>query len=183
MRDALVASVHFDAFHRHADRLVMANIAQTVNVLQSVLLTDPETDELILTPTYHVFEMNRAHHDARSLDVRMHGVGRRTLEDGSELDLLSLSASTKDDEALISLSNLDATHSHEVMLDLRGRRVAGSAARLLTGDTVQAHNTAASPDAVGVRSHPIQEVANDFGHGIRIELPPHSYATVSLQLT
>ncbi len=57
LRDALVASVHFDAFHRHADRLVMANIAQTVNVLQAMLLTDG--DALVLTPSYHVFAMNK----------------------------------------------------------------------------------------------------------------------------
>ncbi|WP_432499337.1 alpha-N-arabinofuranosidase, partial [Kineococcus gypseus] len=57
VRDALVAAVHFDAFHAHADRLVMANIAQTVNVLQAMLLTDGQA--LVLTPSYHVFEMNK----------------------------------------------------------------------------------------------------------------------------
>ena len=65
LRDALVASLHFDSFHRHADRLVMANIAQVVNVLQAMLLTDGDT--LVRTPTYHVFEMNKGHHDADSL--------------------------------------------------------------------------------------------------------------------
>jgi alpha-N-arabinofuranosidase len=68
LRDALVASVHFDIFHRHAPRLTMANIAQTVNVLQSVLFTDG--DQLIRTPTYHVFEMNKCHHDAARLARR-----------------------------------------------------------------------------------------------------------------
>lgn len=61
MRDALVASVHFDIFGKYADRLFMANIAQTVNVLQAMILTDPDTGALVLTPTYHVFEMNTAH--------------------------------------------------------------------------------------------------------------------------
>ncbi|MEQ7004831.1 alpha-L-arabinofuranosidase C-terminal domain-containing protein [Actinopolymorpha sp. B17G11] len=56
LRDALVASLHFDIFHRHADRLVMANIAQTVNVLQAMVLTDG--DRLLKTPTFHVFEMS-----------------------------------------------------------------------------------------------------------------------------
>jgi alpha-N-arabinofuranosidase len=72
MRDALVASLHFDIFHRHARRLVMANIAQTVNVLQAVLFTDG--DSLVRTPTYHVFEMNKGHHDATSVAVQF---GRR----------------------------------------------------------------------------------------------------------
>ena len=69
LRDALVAGLHFDIFHRHAERLAMANLAQTVNVLQSVLHTDGS--RLILTPTYHVFEMNKRHHDARRLDVHL----------------------------------------------------------------------------------------------------------------
>ena len=59
VRDALVASIHFDGFHRHADRLIMANIAQTVNVLQAMILTDPESGALVLTPTYHVFAIER----------------------------------------------------------------------------------------------------------------------------
>ena len=58
LRDALVASVHFDVFHAAAERLVMANIAQTVNVLQAMILTDPDSGALVLTPTYHVFAMN-----------------------------------------------------------------------------------------------------------------------------
>src|SRR5690606_14117504 len=69
LRDALVASLHFDVFHRHAERLVMANIAQTVNVLQAMLLTDPDTGALVRTPTYHVFAMNKGHQDAASLRV------------------------------------------------------------------------------------------------------------------
>ena len=65
LRDALVATLHLDAFHAHADRVVMANIAQTVNVLQAMILTDPDTGALVLTPTYHVFAMNTGHHDAQ----------------------------------------------------------------------------------------------------------------------
>jgi len=71
MLDAIVASLHFDVFHRLADRLVMANIAQTVNVLQAMLLTDEGTGALVRTPTYHVFEMNAVHHDAASLAVHL----------------------------------------------------------------------------------------------------------------
>src|SRR5215210_2037616 len=67
LRDALAASIHFDIFHRHAERVVMTNIAQTVNVLQAMILT--QGDDLVLTPTYHVFEMNKHHQDAASLPV------------------------------------------------------------------------------------------------------------------
>ena len=80
LRDALVASVHFDAFHRHAERVVMANIAQTVNVLQAMILTDPDTGALVLTPTYHVFAMNTGHHDAAALAVHLRDVETRAVE-------------------------------------------------------------------------------------------------------
>jgi len=179
LRDALVASVHLDTFHRFADRVVMANIAQTVNVLQAMILTDPESGALVLTPSYHVFEMNTGHHDASALTVHLRGdVPTREVE-GTSLPLLSASASTTGDTALVSLSNLDADEPLTLVLDLRGREVMGSSARLLTAATLQTHNTPERPEAVtpvtfdGVRTHP---------RGLEVELPPHSYVTVSLTL-
>lgn len=178
LRDALVASVHFDAFHRHAERLVMANLAQAVNVLQAMLLTDPDTGALVLTPTYHVFEMNTAHHDAASLAVHLRDVPTR-VADGRTIGLVSASASTRGDTALVSLSNLDADADSIVVLDLRGREVTNVRARLLTATELNAHNTSARPDAVapvehsGVRPH---------ARGLEVDLPAHSYVTVALEL-
>lgn len=178
LRDALVASVHFDAFHRHADRLVMANIAQTVNVLQAMILTDPETGALVLTPTYHVFAMNTGHHDAASLAVHIVGAGTRQVAGGT-LPLLSASATTRGDTALVSITNLDADAGCTTVLDLRGRGVTGHSATILTASAIQAHNTPDSPDQVrpqafeGVRPHP---------RGLQLELPAHSYVTVELAL-
>lgn len=179
LRDALVAAVHLDAFHAHAERVVMANIAQTVNVLQAMILTDPQTGTLVLTPTYHVFEMGTAHHDARALAVHLKDV--ETVEaDGRELALVSASASVRDDDtALVSLANLDAAADRTVVLDLRGRRVVSPTARILTADRLGAHNTPQAPRAVaptahgGVRPHP---------RGLAVDLPAHSYVTVSLAL-
>lgn len=182
MRDALVASVHFDAFHRHADRLSMANIAQTVNVLQAMILTDPDSGALVLTPTYHVFAMNAGHHDAAALDVHLSGAGT-TAVDGGDLELVSASASIKDGTALVSLSNLDAGSATSVVLDLRGRTVTGHRSRVLSAASVQAHNTPDSPEAVTVQDHDGVSVSEDaFGQGLRVDLPPHSYVTVELQL-
>ncbi|MEZ4673374.1 MAG: alpha-L-arabinofuranosidase C-terminal domain-containing protein [Caldilineaceae bacterium] len=62
MRDALVAATSLDIFNHHCDRVRMANIAQTVNVLQAMILTEQE--KMLLTPTYHVFEMYAVHQDA-----------------------------------------------------------------------------------------------------------------------
>ena len=67
LRDALVAAIHFNIFHKYADRVRMANIAQTINVLQAMLLVKDE--KLVLTPTYHVFEMFKVHQDATNLPI------------------------------------------------------------------------------------------------------------------
>ncbi len=177
LRDALVASVHFDAFHRHADRLVMANIAQTVNVLQAMLLTDGE--HLVRTPTYHVFEMNRGHHDAAALAVHLveQDTGRQVGD--TLLDTLSISASVKDGAMLLSVSNLDAERDLVVEIDLRGGTVGPVSGRMLTADVLQRHNTAVEPDAVAPRPF---EGVKAIDTGLRVELPAHSFATVSARL-
>src|SRR5690606_9123837 len=180
MRDALVASVHFDAFHRHADRLVMANIAQTVNVLQAMILTDPDTQELVLTPTYHVFEMNKGHQDAASLAVHLLGDDNAIEVGDRSLNRVSASASVKDGRALVSLSNLHLTEPVEVTLDLRGRAVAEVSGRLLTAPEVAAHNTSGRPDAVAPAAFEVGAVTDGT---LPVTLPPHSFATVELALT
>lgn len=178
LRDALVASVHFDAFHAHADRLAMANIAQTVNVLQAMILTDPDTGALVLTPTYHVFAMNVGHHDAAALDVHLAADDASRTVDGTPLDLLSVSASRSGTSALVSLTNLDAERSARFTLDLRGAAVTGASARVLTADDLHAHNTPGSPEAVTVREHPVEPSDG----GVTLEVPAHSYVTVQLAL-
>jgi alpha-N-arabinofuranosidase len=175
MRDALVASLHFDVFHRHADRLVMANIAQTVNVLQAMILTDPDSGALVLTPTYHVFEMNKGHQDAAGLRVDTPaGLPSRSVGDG-ELSTVSVSASRKDGRLLVSLSNLDVEEAADVELDLRGGTVGGVTSRILTADAPQAHNTPETPDAVAPRSH---DGVTATDKGLRVHLPARSFVTV-----
>ncbi|ABS05030.1 Alpha-N-arabinofuranosidase [Kineococcus radiotolerans SRS30216 = ATCC BAA-149] len=173
VRDALVASVHFDAFHRHADRLVMANIAQTVNVLQAMLLTDG--DALVLTPSYHVFAMNKGHQDAASLPLTVRGETPVRDVDGTGLPTFSGSASTKDGSVLVSLSNLHATEALVVELDVRGSAVGAPVGRLLSAETVTAHNTA-TDTPVQVRD--LDDLSVEGGV-LRVTLPAHSFATVS----
>ncbi|WP_454777569.1 alpha-N-arabinofuranosidase [Georgenia muralis] len=183
LRDALVAAVHLDAFHRHADRLVMANIAQTVNVLQAMILTDEQSGALVLTPSYHVFAMNTGHHDATALDVRLlDGVATRTVctpRGEEELETLSVSASTKDGAALVSLTNLDAQEDTRVVLDLRGRDVTGHRARILTAPALHDHNTPTRGDAVAPRDH---DGVRTHERGLVVNVPAHSYVTVRLEL-
>jgi alpha-L-arabinofuranosidase len=177
MRDALVASLHFDIFHRHAERLVMANIAQTVNVLQAMVLTDDDGG-LVLTPTYHVFEMNKGHHEATSVPVHLVEQPAPYELDGKTMELLSASASVKDGKALISVSNLDPSSPADVVLDLRGAEIRNPSGRLLTASKPQSYNTttdtAVAPVALtGLEADP---------RGLRVTLPPHSFATISLDV-
>ncbi|WP_090590655.1 alpha-N-arabinofuranosidase [Auraticoccus monumenti] len=177
-RDALVASTHFDVFHRHAQRLVMANIAQTVNVLQAMILTDPDTGALVLTPTYHVFEMNRGHHDAQLLPSHVLSTPSTSVGD-TPLDLLSVSASRRDGSALLSLSNLALEDALEVSLDLRGVPFEVARGRLLAAEDPRAHNTPETPDAVA----PSTLETRVEGTTLRVTLPPAAFATVELTLS
>lgn len=178
LRDALVASVHFDAFHRHADRLVMANIAQTVNVLQAMLLTDPDTGALVRTPTFHVFAMNAGHQDADSLAAHVIGAEERSV-DGRDLPLVHASASRRGDTALVSLSNLDVDEARTIVLDLRGAELEGWNGTVLTAGDTAAHNTPDTPDAVAPA--PLEGVRRG-ARGLEVDLPAHAFATIELAL-
>jgi alpha-N-arabinofuranosidase len=177
VRDAMVAAWHFDVFHRFADRLTMANIAQTVNVLQAMLLTDPDGGELVRTPTYHVFEMNKGHHDATYLPTHVSGQSR-TVGD-AEVPTVSSSASTKDGRTLISLTNADPERPVEITIDVRGGTLAAPIGRILTGDSITAHNRPGAADEV----HPVAlDGIEQTPNGLRVTLPPHSFATISAGL-
>jgi alpha-N-arabinofuranosidase len=175
MRDALVASVHFDVFHRLADRLSMANIAQTVNVLQAMLLTDEETGALVRTPTYHVFEMNKVHHDAASVPVHVRAPQAQREVAGRTVPTLSASASVNAITGChISLTNTDLEHPVLVDLDLRGATLTELTARVLSAQSARSFNSAGHPEDVCPRPLELTPTAT----GARLILPPHSFAIV-----
>ncbi|MGO2718749.1 MAG: alpha-L-arabinofuranosidase C-terminal domain-containing protein, partial [Brachybacterium tyrofermentans] len=99
--------------------------------------------------------------------------------DGRALPMISASASTTGSTALISLSNLDHAQERTLVLDLRGRTVAGHTARVLTGASSAAHNTPEQPEAVAPAE--LTDV-RDHERGLEITLPAHSFVTVELQL-
>jgi alpha-N-arabinofuranosidase len=178
IRDALVAAIHFAAFHRHADRVRMANIAQIVNVLQAPIQIDPATSALILTPTYHIFAMTTAHQDAATLQT--HVTNEPTMQvEGADIPTLVTSATARGNTALVSLANLDIETDLPVFLDLRGRDVTSHQADVLTGPSINACNTTADP-------HQVRPVVLDGVQRCRqvmsLTLPAHSFVTVSLDL-
>ena len=123
LRDALVAGVTLNIFNRHCDRVRMANIAQTVNVLQAMILTDKE--KMLLTPTYHVFEMYSVHHDATLLPSDL------TCEDYQlgEQTIPALNVSASRDKAgkiHVTLCNLDPNTAKDVQCKLVGVRPGAS---------------------------------------------------------
>jgi len=175
MRDALVASLHFDVFHRLADRLSMANIAQTVNVLQAMLLTDEETGALVRTPTYHVFEMNKVHHDATSFPVHVRAPQASRVVAGRTVPTLSASASVDAVSGChISLTNTDLENEVLVDLDLRGASLTELTARVLGAQSAGSFNSAEHPEDVSPQPLEISSTAT----GARLTLPPHSFAVV-----
>jgi alpha-N-arabinofuranosidase len=154
----------------------MANLAQTVNVLQSVLHTNGS--QLIHTPTYHVFEMNKRHHDAKRLDV--HFAAPVDVRPVGEMGLrtLSMSASTKNESALLSLTNLDAESERTVEVDLRGAAFEVERARVLTAGELADHNTSERP---GLVTPADLDDVKQSGETLTIQLPAHSFVTVELE--
>ncbi|WP_078551412.1 alpha-N-arabinofuranosidase [Bacillus alkalicellulosilyticus] len=177
IRDALVAGLHFHIFHDHNDRVQMANIAQTVNVLQAMILTEGE--KMITTPTYHVFEMFKVHQDATKVDIQS-TIGTYELN-GEKLPSVSVSASKDSEGQLhISLCNLNPKEASDVKIELRGlvnqaEQVSG---RILTADTLNAHNTFEQPE--NVKPTALTDVTLEANE-LSLTLPPMSVAVVTVK--
>ena len=131
----------------------------------------------MLTPTYHVFEMNAGHQDAASLRVDTpDGLPVRTVGE-EELTTVSASASRKDGRVLVSLSNLDAAEDVAVDLDVRGGAASDVQARILSAGSLAAHNAPGHAAEVAPVAH---DGVSRTGAGLRVELPAHSFVTVSV---
>jgi alpha-N-arabinofuranosidase len=173
LRDALVAGIHFNIFNNYAERVFMANIAQTVNVLQSVILT--EGPRMILTPTYHVFDLYKVHQDAVKLPVYVES------EVSGGLPVVSASASEDDEGRIhVSLTNIDLRNAQDVKLELRGITISPSVkatGRIVTSENMTDHNTFDKPNTVKVKDFGALPV---FGGNLTLTLPPMSVVTVEL---
>ncbi|WOC32028.1 MULTISPECIES: alpha-N-arabinofuranosidase [Caproicibacterium] len=144
MRDAMVAALTLNIFNQHSDRVVMANIAQMVNVLQAVILT--EGDKMLLTPTYHVFDLYKAHQDAELVDSFVESAQIGT--EGEEFPQLSVSASVDEKGVLhLTAANTSLTGSEPVECRLLNKEAGKVSARILAG-AMDAHNTFDAPNAV-----------------------------------
>ncbi|HVO34472.1 MAG TPA: alpha-L-arabinofuranosidase C-terminal domain-containing protein, partial [Gemmatimonadales bacterium] len=174
LRDAVVAGLHLNIFNSHADRVRMANIAQTVNVLQSMILT--QGDQMILTPTYWVFDLYKVHQDATLLPLNIKSDAYTF--DGQSVPAVSASASKdKDGRIHVTLVNLDPDRGRTVQVDIRGQQVSSVSARLLTATAMNAHNTFEQPNAV----QPVDfQGARLSGGNLAVDLPSKSVVVVEL---
>lgn len=174
LRDALVAAATLNIFHRHADRVRMAMIAQTVNVLQAMILTDGP--EMILTPTYHVFHMHIPFQGATSLpsdiDTPPYSHGEW------EMPAVDVSAARGEDGRIyLSLVNFDPSRPATLTVNLDGADVGDASGRILSAEEMDAHNTFEEPEALT----PAPFEGRASGEQIVFELPPKSTAVVALE--
>lgn len=176
LRDALVAGVHFNIFHKYARRVKMANIAQTVNVLQAMVLTDGP--RMTVTPTYHVFEMFKDHQNASLLPLWADS--REYAFDGESIPALSASASRDEKGTItISLCNLDPNQELPLEAELRGVKVAEVTGRILTADSMNAHNTFDAPETVKPVDYDGCRVT---ASGLAAEIPPKSVVVLRVDV-
>ncbi len=174
LRDALVAGINLNIFNNHCDRVKMANIAQMVNVLQAIILTEGE--KMVLTPTYHVFDMYKVHQEADLLQVNLENEEYRFGDDA--IPQVSASASM-DKDGVIHISICNLSHEKDVEIDcqLRGTEVSGVSGTILTAPAMNAHNTFDAPENI----KPARFNGASLKNGVlRIEMPPKSVVVLAV---
>ncbi|MGD2294845.1 MAG: alpha-N-arabinofuranosidase [Candidatus Aminicenantes bacterium] len=143
LRDALVAGLTLNIFNAHCDRVKMGNLAQTVNVLQALILT--QEGKIVLTPTYHIFDMYKVHQNATLIPQQLTCSDYLYKED--RIPAISASASCDKEEKIhISLCCLDPLKSQNLICELRGFSANTVSGCILTADQINAYNTFEKPD-------------------------------------
>lgn len=175
LRDALLAASTLNIFNNHSSRVKMANLAQTVNVLQSLALT--QDDKMVLTPTYHVFDLFQVHKDAHLLPVKL--ISPEYVNEGQSIPAINVSASKDSSGAIhISLVNLDPSKTFSVNTKLRQEGLSIISGRILTSKHFNDFNSFNSQDVVTTKSFSgMKAEANHFV----IELPPLSVVVLKLK--
>jgi alpha-N-arabinofuranosidase len=175
MRDAMIAGLTLNIFNNHCDRVKMANLAQCINVLQAVILTNEK--KLILTPTYHVMEMYNVHQNAAMIPVDVtsndYALGDKKLK------AVSASASKdKNGVVHISLVNIDAKNKQDITLDITGLHTRSVTGRILHADKLQDYDSFDNPDKIKPASFNDAKIDNDT---VSLTMPPFSVIVLELK--
>lgn len=172
VRDALVAGINLNIFNNHADRISMANIAQIVNVLQSMIMT--RGSEMVKTPTYYVFKMYNVHHDALLIPLTLE------IEDYSYNDesipAMTASASEKDGVVSITLTNANPNKSIAVVCEV-GDNYKSLSSKIVTGKNITDLNEFGKSESVKIADYDVAKVKDGK---ISVEVPPHAVVLVQL---
>ena len=175
MRDAMIAGLTLNIFNNHCDRVKMANLAQCINVLQAVILTNEE--KLILTPTYHVMEMYNVHQDAALIPMEITS-NEYTMGD-KKLKAVSASASRDKNGAVhISLTNIDAHNAQDVTIDVSNLKVKTVTGRILQSVKLQDHNSFDEPKKITPAAF---NGATVSASNLRLKMPPFSVVVLELK--
>ncbi|MDT2768148.1 MULTISPECIES: alpha-N-arabinofuranosidase [Globicatella] len=165
IRDAMVAAITFNIFHKHAERVHMANIAQTVNVLQSMVLT--EGAEMVKTPTYHVFDLYKEHHEAEFVESF-----------GDENETITYTISKKDQVMTISICNFSLTENETISFDNINAKSILSA-KGIKGEKMDDYNDFSHPETVTIQD--VEEV-QIFDQTLEVKVAPMSVVTVQVAI-
>lgn len=174
LRDALVAGINLNIFNNHCDRVRMAAIAQVVNVLQAMILTRDE--QMLLTPTYHVFDMYKVHQDAYLVPSTLECENYQFEDD--TVPALSISSSMdKEGKMHISVCNLHATKTENLKCVLKGYNGSTVTGQIITADQLNAFNSFENPDKLTLQNFSSYKLDKDQ---LNLEMPPHSVVTLEL---
>ena len=171
IRDAMVAAITLHIFHKHGDRVTMANIAQTINVLQAMILTEGE--KMIKTPTFHVFEMFKDHQDGMFLDSFEEGISEH----------ITSSASKKDDVVTISICNYSLNETETIDYKFNDCTITSqnTTAHAIIGEKMDAHNTFDNPEQV--KKVTFENFAITEAGEISVTIPPMSVVVLTVKIS
>ncbi len=175
MRDALVAALTLDIFHKYTERIKMANIAQIVNVLQSMILT--QDDKMVLTPTYHVFEMYNVHQNATFLPLDIECEKRDINQDRIVPKISATASCDVNGKIHISLSNTDLNNEENILLLFDNIKVKSVTGRILTASKITDYNDFSSPSKVSPKTFNDAKITSK---GLQVLLPAKSIVVLEL---
>lgn len=173
LRDALAAGINLNIFNSHADRISMANIAQIVNVLQSVILT--KGAEMVKTPTYYVFKMYNVHQDATLIPVKLK-TESYTFND-EDIPSLTASASEKDGVVSITVTNADANNAKTLDCEL-GKNMRSVNGKIINAREINAYNDFGQDEKVFISDFETGKIKDGK---LRLTIPAHSVVLLQLQ--
>lgn len=175
LRDAIVAGINLNIFNNHCDRVHMANLAQTVNVLQSIALTDEE--KMLLTPTYWVFYLYQVHQDATLLPLSF--TSNKYKQGDKEIDAVNVSASKDANGKIhITLVNIDPNKEQQINTQLIGASVKKVSGKMLTSEKINDYNSFEQPTKVKMSDFKGASLSNN---DLKVTLPPKSVVMIELQ--